>query len=100
MPKEGNDDIIIINDEEVTDVKYDVSKKIEKKNSSHLNSKLFTIKSDSSVSRSKLKEKRKSLLTGEKRSVIDFILIFQHNLYFVKKYKLQLFILQINILVI
>ncbi|XP_043516463.1 recQ-mediated genome instability protein 1-like [Frieseomelitta varia] len=69
LPKEGNDDIIIINDEEVTDVKYDVSRKIEKKNSSHLNSKLFTIKSDSSVSRSKLKEKPKSLLTGEKRSV-------------------------------
>ncbi|CAD1472451.1 unnamed protein product, partial [Heterotrigona itama] len=64
LPKEGNHDIIIINDEEVTDVKYNVSRKIEKKNS-----KLFTNKSDSSISRSKLEEKPQSLLTGEKRSV-------------------------------
>ncbi|KAK1132769.1 hypothetical protein K0M31_014145 [Melipona bicolor] len=69
LPKEGNDDIIIINDEEVTDVKYDVSRKIEKKNTSHLNSKLFAIKLDSSISRSKIEEKPKSLLTGGKRSV-------------------------------
>ena len=73
MPKEGNDDIIIINDEEVPDVKYNVSRKIEKENSSHLNSKLFTLKSHSSIFCSKLEEKQQSLLTGEKRSVMDFM---------------------------
>ncbi|XP_071869023.1 uncharacterized protein isoform X1 [Bombus fervidus] len=71
LPKEGSDDIIVITDEEaVTDVKYDDAfRETREKDSSHLNFKLCTAKTDSSISRSKTGKKQKSLSTNEKKRV-------------------------------
>lgn len=65
LPKEGSDDIIVITDEEaVTDVKYDAFKETREKDSSHLNFKSCTTKTDS-----KIGKKQKSLLTNGKKRV-------------------------------
>ncbi|XP_043583107.1 recQ-mediated genome instability protein 1-like isoform X3 [Bombus pyrosoma] len=65
LPKEGSDDIIVITDEEaVTDVKYDAFKETREKDSSHLNFKSCTAKTDS-----KIGKKQKSLLTNGKKRV-------------------------------
>ncbi|XP_068982486.1 recQ-mediated genome instability protein 1-like isoform X3 [Bombus flavifrons] len=70
LPKEGSDDIIVITDEKaVTDVKYDAFRETREKDSSHLNFKSCTAKTDSSISRSKIGKKQKSLLTNGKKRV-------------------------------
>ncbi|XP_033189185.2 recQ-mediated genome instability protein 1 isoform X3 [Bombus vancouverensis nearcticus] len=68
LPKEGSDDIIVITDEKaVTDVKYDAFRETREKDSSHLNFKSCTAKTDSSIS--KIGEKQKSLLSDGKKRV-------------------------------
>ncbi|XP_050487084.1 recQ-mediated genome instability protein 1-like isoform X3 [Bombus huntii] len=70
LPKEGSDDIIVITDEKaVTDVKYDAFRETREKDSSHLNFKSCTAKADSSISRSKIEKKQKSLLNDGKKRV-------------------------------
>ncbi|XP_033347931.1 recQ-mediated genome instability protein 1-like isoform X1 [Bombus vosnesenskii] len=70
LPKEGSDDIIVITDEKaVTDVKYDAFRETREKDSSHLNFKSCTAKADSSISRSKIEKKQKSLLSDGKKRV-------------------------------
>ncbi|CAL7950897.1 unnamed protein product [Xylocopa violacea] len=71
LPKEENDDIIIINDEEeITDVKYDIFKESMQNNFSQSNSTLFSNKAESSLTTSHLEtEKKQSFLTGGKRTV-------------------------------
>lgn len=65
LPKEGSDDIIVITDEEaVTDVKYNAFRETREKDSSHLNFKSCTAKTDS-----KIGKKQKSLLTNGKKRV-------------------------------
>lgn len=68
LPKEGSDDIIVITDEKaVTDVKYDAFRETREKDSSHLNFKSCTAKTDSSIS--KTGKKQKSLLSDGKKRV-------------------------------
>nr|XP_033189185.1 recQ-mediated genome instability protein 1-like isoform X2 [Bombus vancouverensis nearcticus] len=68
LPKEGSDDIIVITDEKaVTDVKYDAFRETREKDSSHLNFKSCTAKTDSSIS--KIGKKQKSLLSDGKKRV-------------------------------
>ncbi|XP_017755590.1 PREDICTED: recQ-mediated genome instability protein 1-like [Eufriesea mexicana] len=69
LPTEKNDIIIINEDEETTDVKYDILKRAGKRDSSHINSELFSTKINSSVSTSSSKIEGKALLVGEKRSI-------------------------------
>ncbi|XP_076750136.1 recQ-mediated genome instability protein 1 [Xylocopa sonorina] len=72
LPKEENDDIIIINDEEeIADVKYDIFKNSMQKNFSQSNSTLFSSKAESSPATSHLKveKKQQSVITGGKRTV-------------------------------
>lgn len=70
LPKEGSDDIIVITDEKaVTDVKYDAFRETREKDSSHLNFKSCTAKTDSSISCSKIGKKQKSLLSDGKKRV-------------------------------